>query len=158
MLRQKINASYSHFFLDTCAFDPKYFPEDNAAQSLWAQYEEEKINLLLSHSNQREIDHPNTPAWVKSRALSMIYTFNVPLTREEVDLKRKLVILLRGNAQSDKHKDDAHHLFQASKHGGYFITTDHRILNKHEEIYCLCTVQVLTPSSAIHRINLPDGS
>lgn len=156
MLRRNIDPKYSQFFLDTCAFDPKYTPEDSAAKELWKRYEAEEINLLLTHSNQREIDHPNTPTWVKQQALSMVFTLKVQLTSDEQNRRASLERLLRGNAQSDKHKDDAHHLFEASKYGGYFVTTDNRILSMAIEIFRQCSVQVLTPSNAIYRMSLPD--
>lgn len=158
MLRRNIDPQYAQFFLDTCAFDPKYTPEDSAARELWKRYEAEEINLLLTHSNQREIDHPNTPAWVKKQALSMVFTLKVQLTPDEQCRRTTLERLLRGNAQSDKHKDDAHHLFEASRHGGHFVTTDHRILSFTNEIFQQCSVQVLTPSDTIYRMSLRYGA
>jgi hypothetical protein len=62
MLRQHIDPRYSQFFLDTCAFDPKYTPENEAADELWTLNESGVLKLVLAHSNQREIDHPNTPS------------------------------------------------------------------------------------------------
>ena len=158
MLQHNIDPKYSQFFLDTCAFDPKYTPEDCAANELWSRYEAEKVSLLLAHSNQREIDHPNTPKWVKNKALSMVFTVEVQLNSEELSRLVKLEQLLRGNAQSERHKDDARHLFEASKYGGYFVTTDHRILKMADEIFQQCRVQVLKPSGLIHRLDLGDGA
>jgi len=154
MLRQHIDPKYSQFFLDTCAFDPKYAPEDEAAAKIWKLYEEEVLNLILAHSNQREIDHPNTPTWVKSQAEGMIFSLPVSLTPSEQKRREGLVALLRGNATSDRHLDDAHHIFEASKYGGYFLTTDHRILNLAAPIYDLCSVQVMKPSEAVARIRM----
>lgn len=154
MLQRNIDPQYSQFFLDTCAFDPKYTPEDCAANELWSRYETGKVSLLLAHSNQREIDHPNTPMWVKEKALSMVFTMEVQLNPGE---QRRLVTLqhlLRGNAQSEKHKDDARHLFEASKYGGYFVTTDHRILKMADEIFQQYRVQILKPSGLIYRLDL----
>ena len=154
MLQQHIDPSYSQFFLDTCAFDPKYAPEDEAADELWTLYESGVLNLVLAHSNQREIDHPNTPTWVGSKAKSMIYSLPVTLTPAEQRLREGLVALLRGNATSDRHLDDAHHIFEASKYGGFFVTTDHRILKLAAPIYDLCSVQVMKPTEVVERIKM----
>ena len=74
---------------------------------------------------------------------------------KEQSLKKALEDLLSGNAKSDKRHDDANHLFEASKYGGFFVATDQRILKKHEQIYRLATVQVLKPSEIINRLVLP---
>jgi hypothetical protein len=152
MLRQHIDPRYSQFFLDTCAFDPKYTPENEAADELWTLNESGVLKLVLAHSNQREIDHPNTPSWVRSKANKMIYTAPVTLTTDEQRRREDVVALLRGNATSDRHLDDAHHIFEASKYGGYFVTTDHRILGMVAPIWDLCSVQVMKPSDAIARL------
>ena len=154
MPRQQIDPKFSQFFLDTCAFDPKYTPEHEAAAEIWKLYEADVLNLVLAHSNQREVDHPNTPSWVRARANSMIYTVSVTLTPNERKRRDGIVVLLRGNSTSDKHLDDAHHIFEASKYGGYFLTTDRRILKLSGQIHDLCTVQVMKPSEAVARLNI----
>ncbi len=154
MLKHRIDPKYSQFFLDTCAFDPKYAPEDKSSTDIWKLYEAEILQLVLAHSNQREIDHPNTPAWVKAEAKSMIYTLPVSLTPEERRKRDSIVALLRGNATSDRHLDDAHHIFEASKYGSYFLTTDRRILKLAASIYDTCSVQVMKPSEAMGRLNV----
>ena len=154
MLRQQIDPRYSQFFLDTCAFDPKYAPEDEAANEIWSLYENETLLLILAHSNQREIDHPNTPGWVKKQAQSMIFTLDAALNPEEREKQAYIISLLKGNSTSDRHLDDALHIFQASKYGGYFLTTDKRILKLAQSIFDCCSVQVMKPSDALRRIKL----
>ena len=157
MLRQSIDPGYSRFFLDTCAFDPKYAPEDKSAAELWRLYEDGILHLVLAHSNLCEIDHPNTPPGVKAQAESMINTLPVSPTPDEQSRQYSIAALLRGNATSDKHLDDARHIFEATKHGGYFVTTDKRILKRKAPIYDMCTLQVMTPSEAIARIEVKDA-
>jgi hypothetical protein len=70
----------------------------------------------------------------------MIYTAPVTLTTDEQRRREDVVALLRGNATSDRHLDDAHHIFEASKYGGDFLTTDHRILGMVSPIRDLCSV------------------
>ena len=156
MRSRKIDPKYSQFFLDTCAFDPKYSPEDKSASDLWAMYRDEKIALVLAHSNQRELDHPNTPQWVRRQAASMIFTIEVGLTPAEKRRLEALEDLIQGNAMPGKHSDDAMHLFQASKYGGYFVTTDTRLLKMSAEIFRLCSVVVLLPSEVKEAIG--DGA
>ena len=153
MPQQHIDPRYAQFSLDTCAFDPKYSPEHKAAEEIWKLYEAEELILVLAHSNQREIDHPNTPSWVKARSAQMIYTLPVSLTHDELRQRDALVTLLRGDSTSNKHDDDALHIFEASKYGSFFLTTDQRILGLSEKIRKLCSVQVMKPSEALTRIN-----
>ena len=80
-------------FLDSCAFDPKYHPEDEAAQRIRLLRREVKISIVLAHSNQKEIDHPNTPADVKAEAADMNCTAETSLTLgEEPEQRRDLSV------------------------------------------------------------------
>ncbi|WP_148212495.1 hypothetical protein [Hahella chejuensis] len=57
----------SNNFLDTCAFDPKFPPEDKIAIDILNIYlnQRNSIVLLITSSNLNEIMHPNTPSEVK---------------------------------------------------------------------------------------------
>ena len=61
-------------FLDSCAFDPKYSPEHEASARLSVLGSEGAVVLHIAHSNQKEIEHPSTPAEVKREAAGMIYS------------------------------------------------------------------------------------
>lgn len=111
------------------------------------------VALEMAHSNQREVDHPNTPPWVKQRALQMVFTIPVSLTPDEENVKSRIHDLLRGNAMSEKHKDDAEHLFEASKYGRYFVTTDQRVLARMAALYREFTIRVCRPSEIISRLD-----
>ena len=111
-------------FLDSCAFDPKYFPEHEASAKLFQLSEIGILWLHLAHSNQKEIEHLNTPAWVKQRAKALIYSIETSLTPEERAQKASIHAILTGNGKKpDKFAVDAAHIFEASKYCGYFITT-----------------------------------
>jgi len=43
-------------------------------------------------------------------------------------------------------REDATHLFEASKHAGYFVTTDERILNKKNELENICAAKIVKPT------------
>ena len=70
---QLINPSIVNNFIDSCAFDPKYSPEDKASQEIFQRSENDEINLIIAHSNQKDIAHPNTPEMVKREANKLIF-------------------------------------------------------------------------------------
>lgn len=133
-------------YLDSCAFDPKYAPEDSAAQEIRSLWKDEHIRLVLLHSIQKEVEHPNTPADVKREAGRMLYTMPTGLNVEEVARRQKIHAILTGNGKPENCAWDADHVFEAGKYGGYFITTDRRILTKREELRNVTAVVILTPS------------
>lgn len=133
-------------FLDSCAFDPKYAPEHESAQRIRALGNETRVNLSLTHSIQKEIDHPNTPPDVKREAAGMIFTIETTLNAKEVNRKRSIHAILTGHGKAEKYKADAAHIFEAGKYVGYFITTDERILGKREELELASGATILKPS------------
>jgi predicted nucleic acid-binding protein len=141
--------------MDSCAFDPKYSPEDKAADELYRIYErfdEYGIILEIAHSAQKEIHHPNTPHWVKERANKMIYTIETSLNDEERARLRAIRAILAGNGRIENIIQDANHIFEAQKYGAYFVTTDERLLKKREEIKQLCTLCIVKPSEMLQLI------
>lgn len=133
-------------FLDSCAFDPKYSPEHEAAQAIRVLGNDGKVQLILTHSNQKEIDHPNTPADVKREATGMVYTIRTALIPEEEARKAKIHEILTGNGNGQKYAADAAHVFEAGKYIGYFITTDERILGKRDQLRAVCQASILRPT------------
>ena len=144
--RSLLDPRRANNFLDSCAFDPKYSPEDDAAQQIRALGKDGQVNLVLTHSNQKEIDHPNTPADVKREAAAMLYTIETSLNQDEVARKNQIHAVLTGNGKPEKYAADAAHVFEASKYVGYFITTDQRILGKREELRRVSAATIFTPS------------
>lgn len=147
-----INPWVTNSFVDSCAFDPKYDPEDKAAKEIFRLHKEERLGILLAHSNQKEVDHPNTPAWVKRQAASLIYSSNVSLTPNEMTLLQKIHDVLSGQGKPENVEQDARHIFEAQKYGSYFVTTDDRILKRAGEIEILCSVQILRPSEFLKMV------
>ena len=135
-------------FLDDCAFDPKCSPEETeAARQILELSGTHAVGVLLAHSVQGEIEHPRTPGTVKTAAAGMFYTISTSLTRTEQAKKRAIHAILTGNANPARHEADATHVFEASKYGGCFITTDGRILGKAAELWRVCRVRVVKPSA-----------
>jgi len=134
-------------FLDTCAFDPKYAPEDANAAEIRTLGNDGAVQLYLAHSNQKEIEHPNTPPDVKAEASGMIYTIETGLTSNELATRQTVHDILTGNGKPEKYEADARHVFEAGKYGGaYFITTDQRILSHADKLEAVCGAVVVTPS------------
>lgn len=134
MSRAFFNPRISNNFLDTCAFDPKAEPEASCSRAIFQLYDEGKIRLVLSHTNQKEMEHPNTPAEVKCEAAKMIFTIPVQLTQPEIQRLSNISTLLTGNATPSAHWADATHINESIKYGGCFITTDKRILSNKAEL------------------------
>jgi hypothetical protein len=142
------NPKTINIFLDSCAFDPKYSPEDQASQEIFQRHKSDNLKALdIAHSNLKEIDHPNTPDWVKREAINLIRSIQTRLTPNELYEKSEILRILAGNGNPGKMVDDADHVFEASKYGGgYFITTDKRILNNKDELKKVCSAIIVKPS------------
>jgi hypothetical protein len=136
-------------FIDSCAFDPKYEPETSASNEICKLSEEQPFGLLIAHSTQKEIDHPNTPGWVKKQAANLIYSMDVQLTPSEKQLLRDIELILAGNGKIANITQDARHVFEAQKYGGYFVTTDKRVLSRTGELKRRCGVSILVPSGLL---------
>lgn len=140
-------------FIDSCAFDPKYEPEASAAVEIFKLSESEEFGLEIAHSTQKEIEHPNTPDWVKKQATGLIYTIGVQLiTPNEKKLLNDIEVILAGNGKIENIKQDAKHVFEATKYGHYFITTDKRILSRAQELRDRSGVNVLLPSTFLESL------
>ncbi len=145
-----ISPFYANNFIDSCAFDPKYTPEDKASAQIFSLFREGKLLVQIAHSTRKEIEHPNTPAWVKQAALSLIYTVQVQLAVDEVRNLQKIESILAGNGKVENIRQDAMHIFEAQKYGSYFITTDSRILSRAVSLRSECSVTVLKPSEFLN--------
>ena len=77
--------------MDSCAFDPKYSPEDQASLRLFELSENGELSLEIGHSTQKEVEHPNTPAWVKREANKLIRTDETLLTQDELNCKSTIL-------------------------------------------------------------------
>jgi hypothetical protein len=102
MTQVPMNPWITNSFLDTCAFDPKYDPETSAAIEIFRLHSEEGLPLVLAHTVAKEIEHPNTPRWVKQEARNQIFSVPVPLTPPEQAKKSRIHTVLTGNGKPRK--------------------------------------------------------
>ena len=152
-MRRPINPKFASILFDSCAFDPKYSPEDRASAEIYRMFAEgKKMILTIAHSTQKEIDHPSTPAWIKKAANAVLFTYPVTLNSDEQTRKAKIFAILTGNGNPEKYRQDAEHVFEASKYGPYFVTTDERIIRKRGELAQVCAAVIVKPSELLEII------
>jgi hypothetical protein len=134
---------YTHSFIDSCAFNPGGIEEAASRRIL-----EKWPNIIVAYSVQKELEHPNTPDDVKTMAQGFVYTIEEELTPELSNKKKEISILVQGNAKkSGKHKGDRDHLFELYKFGGgYFVTTDKRLLSRSNELFKKYLITIIKPS------------
>jgi hypothetical protein len=144
-MRKMINPFLTNNFIDSCAFDPKYAPEDAASAEIFRLHREHALGLEIAHSTLKEVEHPNTPAWVKQAARRLVYTIPKAPTPNEVRYLHQIQTILTGNGKPEKMAQDALHIFEAQKYGSYFITTDDRILKKTDQLLREVSVAILKP-------------
>jgi len=79
----------------------------------------------------------------------MIYTIETSLTNGEKQQKIEILKILTGSGNPERMKKDAEHVFEAGKYGGYFITTDKRILEKKSDLEAICSATIVKPSELL---------
>jgi len=142
MVKQQLSPEYAKTFIDSCAFNPGG-EEEKASRRILS----DRPEIIVAHSVQKEIAHPNTPSDVKALANSQIYTISTSLTPGEIQARDDIHVLVQGNAKPNKHKDDADHLFELYKFGGgYFITTDTRLLSLGKTLFDRYTITTMLPT------------
>ncbi|RUO29710.1 hypothetical protein CWE12_06990 [Aliidiomarina sedimenti] len=149
---------YANIFIDSCAFDPKYEPETSASDEIFERYEKGEINLVVAHSTLKESEHPNTPTHVKAAAAKKLYTIETGLAQHERQKKQEIWDILTGNGKPEKMQQDAEHVFEAHKYGGYFITTDNRILKLRGELHKICNAHIVKPGELLALIEEHENS
>jgi len=133
---------YTHSFIDSCAFNPGG-PEEEASRRILSKWP----NIIVAHSVQKELDHLNTPDDVKRMAQGFIYTIETDLTPELLEKRDEIRALIQGDAKQGKHKGDADHLFELYKYGGgYFVTTDERLLRRSKDLFKRYFITAMKPS------------
>lgn len=153
-----LNPYFANIFIDSCAFDPKYEPESSSAEEIFRRHEKKEISLVIAHSTIKEAEHPNTPKHVKETALGQIFTIETNLPPQERLKKREIWDVLSGNGKPEKMKQDAEHVFEAHKYGGYFVTTDERILKLRDKLHRVTNAHIVRPSELVSLLDEHDAS
>lgn len=142
MAHQQRLPQYTHTFIDSCAFDPGGMEEAASHRIL-----EKWPNIVVAHSVQKELDHPNTPDDVKRMGQALVYTTETELSPELLSKRDEIRSLIQGNAKPGQHKGDTDHLFELYKHGGgYFVTTDARLLSHSDKLFRNYFITTIKPT------------
>lgn len=141
-----LDPRFGNNFSDANALDNTGGPENAAMDKILRLYEEGAFTLLLPHSVQKELTHPRTPTEVKRRAGGLVFSLEVELTGPELAKHDRVRELIRGNAASSQHDQDAFHLVESAKYGRHFITNDGRLLKKAPDIWRVLQLKVVRPS------------
>ncbi len=142
MVHKQRSPQHTHTFMDSCAFSPEEEEEPASRRIL-----EKCPNIIVAHSVQKELNHPNTPEDIRQLSMAFIYTIEGDLTQEEIERRNEFRMLIQGNASAGRHKNDADHLFELSKYGGgYFVTTDRRLLKHSETLFKRYFITTIEPS------------
>jgi len=135
-----------HIHLDSCAFNPGCPLEGEAAIEILNLEEQSKLHLAIAYTTESEINHQNTPAEVKKKAISLIHTILVDLISGEKRRLREIEITLAGNGKIENIRNDARNVFEAQKYHCDFVTVDERILKKRDALEKLCTIKIYRPT------------
>ena len=98
MVHRQRPPQYTHTFMDSCAFSPEEEEEPASRRIL-----EKCPNIIVTHSVQKEIDHPNTPEDINRLSKAFIYTIEGNLTKEEIERRTEIRMLIQGNAAPGQH-------------------------------------------------------
>ena len=143
MAHQQRPPRYTHTFIDSCAFNPDSMEEEAASRRILEKWP----NVIVAHSVQKELDHPNTPDDVKRMGSALVYTIETELSPELLRKKDEIRTLIQGNANPGQHKSDADHLFELYKYGGgYFVTTDARLLSHSDTLFRNYFITTIKPT------------
>jgi hypothetical protein len=135
--------------IDSCAFDQYNAPEDAAAEILLDHFRQGKVNMLITHSAEKEKAFPNTPDVIKKIAARMAQFFQTAPTPQEKELLTKLQGVLAAPTPVHDVAADSNNLLVAYRYSAVFLTADEKLLDKKDEISALCSLKVMRPSEVL---------
>jgi hypothetical protein len=93
------------------------------------------VRVVVSSGVRGEVQRPRTPTDVKKAVLPQPFNLRSGLNAAQQAGRRRVAIILQGNAKPEKHAADASHISEAVETGcAYFITEDNRIIDKRVEL------------------------
>jgi hypothetical protein len=130
-----LNPRKTNIALDANALDRKGTEGDALVDRFNALVASGTVTVVVAHGVRREIQHPHTPPHVKDAVLPRIFNLRPGLNAAQQEERRRVAVVLQGNAQPGKHAADASHISEAAETGcTYFITEEVRILRKRAEL------------------------
>jgi hypothetical protein len=135
MPRRSLDPRRCNIALDSMVMDKKGNSRDALVDRFLQLLADGSINVVVGGGVRNEIEHANTPASVKRAVLPQPFNLRPGLNTQQGRERAKVHTIVQGNAKPGQHAADASHLSEAVETGcGYFITEDHRILNKRAEL------------------------
>lgn len=138
-------------FIDSCVFNENISEEEQKACLKILEWSKESIvGLHLPASVKKELEHKNTPSWVKEFVMECVIICKTDLTKEEQRRLKNIEDIVIGNGKRENYKSDAMHAFMSDKYGKYFITLDNRLIKKRETIETSSTgIKICRPSEFV---------
>ncbi|MBC2712900.1 MAG: hypothetical protein HGJ94_18480 [Desulfosarcina sp.] len=144
-----LNPFKSNIYFDSCAFDGGS-PEEQKSSVESRQIMKQSGNRIqILHSVQKEIDYPKTPGWVKREAMSSVSTKETTLDTDGIIKLRDIEKIIVGNGILERRKPDCRHVFETTRYGDYFITTDKGILKHSDIIFQKYHTYIMKPSELL---------
>lgn len=141
---------FSHnIFPDGSLFFPTKSGEKDAVMLLLKWVERGVVTPIIAHSVQREIEHSNTPAEIKSIVEGYVYTKDIGFTLDQMARLKQVEDIIVGNGKRENFSNDALHIFIAEDSGEYFLTLDERLIKKREEIKKCINIKICKPSEFV---------
>ena len=143
--RRPLDPRKANIGLDANALNRNGTDQDRLVERFCQLVHDRVLRVVVAGGVRNEIQNPKTPAHKKAAILPRIFNLRPGLTESQHAQRRRVRIILQGNARPNKHAADASHLCEAAETGcSYFITRDRRILRKRSELH-----EVLPPSLTI---------
>jgi hypothetical protein len=140
-----LNPRKTNVALDANALDRNSSERDALVDRFNAVVASGTVTVVVPGGVRSEVQHPHTPSDVKDAVLPQIFNLRPGLNATQQEERRRVAVILQGNAKPGTHAADASHISEAAETGcAYFITEDVRILGKRAELS-----RVLPPSLEI---------
>ncbi len=130
-----LNPRKTNIALDANALDRTGGQRDALVERFRSLLTSRTLNVVMAHGVRVEVQRPRTPADLQDAMLPQTFNLLSGLNTEQQEARRRVAVILQGNAQSGKHAADASHVSEAAEtQCAYFITEDARILRKRDEL------------------------
>ncbi|MCL1124222.1 hypothetical protein [Shewanella surugensis] len=138
---------YDNFvFFDSCAFDSGSEEDIIASDQVQQLLRKNKKKIMVMHSVEAEMKHPNSSEQKKHLAVSSRKTVKLNLTSQEKAQLAEITEIIAGNGHPIKREADCFHVFEAHKYGGCFVTSDKGIYKHSPTIFEKFELRIVKPT------------
>ncbi|MEI6729971.1 MAG: hypothetical protein WCL30_01825 [Pseudomonadota bacterium] len=121
-------------FFDSCAFDPSDSQENEASYEL---KNNTRFDISISGSVKKEMLNPNAPFDIRNQAINGENNTPRQFDMSNCDeyIKGKILEIITGNGKKENMVKDAKHIYTSHHRGGYFVTTDKKLIKRRDQLY-----------------------